>query len=376
MARYLSSLAAIAAVSLLAACAEDQPPPTEPTPRPVKTMVIAGADTAGKRSFPARIDAAQRAELAFRVGGTVKELPIKEGDRLAEGDLVARLDPTDFQIVVNDRQATFDKARKNFERGKELVGSGAISQVDFDQLEAEFKNAQAALETARQDLAYTELKAPFAGIVARRLVEQFEEVQPRQPIAALQNISRLEVKFDLPESVLRSVRAASEGQGGKAGERAVVVATFDDRPGVEYPLTFKEVATKADPQTQTFEVTFLMDQVDNGVVLPGMTASVKVDFGQLVVTAPVYTVPVGAVVGDSQLDARVWVVDEQALTVSPRQVTIGRLSGGEVEVLEGLEPGMRIVTAGAPFLADGMAVTLMPAREQAAPRPEDLQYQQ
>jgi len=248
--------------------------------------------------------------------------------------------------------------------------------MDFDRLEAEFKSAQAALETAQQDLTYTELKAPFDGSVARRLVERFEEVQAKQPIAVLQNVNRLEVKFDVPESIIRGVRASRKETGTDARNGVRVFATFVDQPGREYPLVFKEISTKADPQTQTFEATYLMDQWEKGVVLPGMTASVTVDLAGYVDTAVVVTVPVSAVVGDYKLAPQVWTVDESSMTVSPRAVKIGRLSGNEIELLEGIEPGTRIVTAGTPFLAEGMKVRLMPDIEQAEPRAEDLKYQQ
>jgi RND family efflux transporter MFP subunit len=360
----------------LSGCTEPEPPPVADVARPVKTFVVAGENAGGTRNFPARIEAAQRADLSFRVSGTVQELPVKEGDRLKEGDLVARLDPKDYQIVVNDRRATFSNAQKNYERGKELVGAGNISKMDFDRLEAEFKNAQAALDTAMQDLAYTELKAPFDGMVARRLVQRFEEVQAKQVIAVLQNVEQLEVKFHLPESIIRGVRASREQKDKAAREGVRVFATFVDQPGRQYPLVFKEISTKADAQTQTFEATYLMDQWEQGVVLPGMTASVTVDFGNYIDTGTVVTVPVSAVVGDYKLDPQVWTVDETKMTVSPRTVKVGRMSGDGIEVLEGLEPGARIVTAGTPFLVDGMQVRLMPEVEQAAPRPEDLKYQQ
>lgn len=355
----------------LSGCGEQQAAETEVGPRPVKSTVIGEAGPGGSRSFPARIDAARRAELAFRVPGTVQELPIKEGDRLQEGALVARLDPTDFQIVVNDRQATFDKAQKNFARGKELVDSGAISRSDFDRLEAEFKNARAALEAARQDLAYTELTAPFDGMVARRLVERFEEVQAKQPVVLVQNIEQLEVKFDVPESIIRSVRG-----GGRAARGEIpVYATFEGQPGRQFPLTYKEISTKADANTQTFEATFLMEQWERGTVLPGMTATVTVNLAGVVDDNAVFTVPVSAVVGDYKLDPQVWVVDASSGTVSPRPVKVGRLVGDGIEVLEGIEPGMRVVTAGTPFLVEGMQVSLLPEQEQAEVRPDDLKYQ-
>lgn len=365
-----SWLAGMALVALLGACGGEPPPPAAAAAtRPVKTLVIADGTTGGERSFPARIAAAQSAALAFRVSGTVARLAVREGDRLPEGATVAELDPKDFQIVVSDRQATFDNAKKNFDRAKDLVASGAISRMDFDRLEAEFKNARAALDAARQDLAYTKLSAPFAGVVARRHVEQFEQVQINQAIVTLQNLDHLEVKFDVPESLIRGIRARKDREAAR--DDIAVVASFEDLPGQRFPLRFKEAAAQADAQTQTFEVTYTMDRVAERTVLPGMTATVTVDLSQLVDTATSFMVPVSAVVGDYKLDPQVWLVEPESMTTRAQAVEVGRMSGDRIEVTAGLEPGMRIVTAGASFVTPGMKVTLMPEREQAEPRASD-----
>lgn len=121
---------------MLTGCGGEPEEAVEPATRPVKTLLIGDVGAGGVRNCPARLYAAQRAELSFQVAGTVQELLVKEGDRLSVRQPVAKLDPKDFQIVVNDRQATFDNAQKNYARGKNLVESGAISRVDFDQLEA------------------------------------------------------------------------------------------------------------------------------------------------------------------------------------------------------------------------------------------------
>jgi RND family efflux transporter MFP subunit len=360
----------MALVPLLSACGgEPSPPAAAAVTRPVKTLVIADGTAGGERSFPARIAAAQSAALAFRVSGTVARLAVREGDRLQEGATVAELDPKDFQIVVSDRQATFDNAKKNFDRAQDLVASGAISRMDFDRLEAEFKNARAALDAARQDLAYTKLSAPFAGVVARRHVEQFEQVQVNQAIVTLQNLDRLEVKFDVPESLIRGIRAREDREAGR--DDITVVASFEDLPGQRLPLRFKEAAAQADAQTQTFEVTYTMDRVAERTVLPGMTATVTVDLSRLVNTSTSFMVPVSAVVGDYKLDPQVWVVEPESMTTRAQAVEVGRMSGDRIEVTAGLEPGMRIVTAGASFVTPGMQVTLMPEREQAEPRASD-----
>lgn len=360
-------LVLIPAVQLVA-CSEPPPPVVEEVPRPVKTLLIEAPETGGVRQFPARIDAYRKAELAFRVPGKVEELLIKEGEDVAEGQLVARLDPTDFQIVVNDRQATFSNAQKNFNRAKDLIEGGHISRMDYDRLEAEFKNARAALDTARQDLDYTNLKAPFGGTIAKRHIQRFEEVQAKQEVLSLQDVTMLEVKFDIPESILRGIQTGSR-------DRARLFVTFTDLPGKEYPLTFKEVATKADAKTQTFEVTFTMEQVAQATLLPGMTAMVTVDLSKVATKGVIFTVPVSAVVGDYKLDPRVWTVDDQSMTVKPRAIKVGRMLGDTIEVLEGLEPGNRVVTAGTPFLVEGMTVTLMPTPEQAGPRADDPRQQ-
>ncbi len=362
--------AACASLMLLSGCQQQAPEEAREAPtRPVKTVVIDAPMSGGIRNFPARIDANRKAELAFRVPGKVQEILVKEGDPVEENQDVARLDPTDFEIIVNDRQATFSNDKANFERAKKLIKDGFISQADYDSLEAKFRNSEAALKTARQDLSYTKLQAPFSGTIAKRLIERFEEVQAKQPVLSLQDTSLLEVKFDVPESLMRSIRSSAEARDQRRAA-VKVTASFEGLPGQQFPLTFKEVSTKADPQTQTFQITFTMEPVPGATVLPGMTANVTVDLSAIARGEElVFTVPVSAVVGDYKLDPRVWVVDQESMTVSPRSVKVGRMSGDTIQVTEGLEAGDRLVTAGVPFLVEGMRVTLLPDLEQAEPRP-------
>lgn len=353
-----------------------EPPPSVPKEivQPVKTVLIDATASSGVRQFPAKIDAGRKAELAFRVPGKVQELLVKEGEQVKRTQVVAKLDPTDFQIIVNDRKATYAKNKKNYDRAKGLVEKGHISKMDYDRLEAEFKNAQAALESAQQDLNYTQLTAPFDGVIARRYIESFEEVQAKQIILDLQDITQLEVKFDVPENLLRGLGARTRQQDPKH-EQIPVFVSFSDLPGQTYPLTFREVSTKADERTQTFQVTYTMDQLESATILPGMTANVSVDLSRFVESGKIHLVPVSAIVGDYKLDPLAWIVDEQSMTVKPQPVKVGRLVGASIEILDGLQAGNRIVTAGTPFLKEGMKVRFMPEIEQADPRPDDLQYQ-
>jgi len=358
-------------LAILSACGGPAEEPPPPPIRPVKLFTVEGAGGSALRRFPGAISASQRAELSFRVNGVLQEILVKEGDKVKQGQVLAKLDPTDYRIRLSDRQATFDNAEKNFIRAKELIQDGTISQSDYDRVEANFRTSQAALALARQELTYTELKAPFAGSIGRRDVDNFEEIQPKQPIFQLQNVDQLDVAIDMSENLVRSVRQPDQAGNTRDSREVAAYASFEEKAGEKFPLEIREVATKADPQTQTFRVTFTMQQPKNFAVLPGMTANVFLDLSRVISTDTAKWVPISAVVADSGLDAQVWVLDDQTMTVSARPVQIGRMSGRNIEVSSGLVGGEEIVSVGAAYLAEGMQVSRMILTEQAEPRADD-----
>ena len=368
----LFQLAFIVALLMVVAGCTDSPPAVEnasSSPRPVKTVVVDDPEASRLRSFPGRVEAANRAAVSFRVGGKLTEIAVNEGDHVEADQVLARLDDTEYQTIVNERQASYDAARANYTRGQSLVAAGNISRMDFDRLTANYKTAEANLALARQNLDNTVLRAPFAGSVARRLVDNFEEVNPRQPIIALRNIRALEVKVNIPESLLLRVRRRAPGEtDAERTQNLPVYATFDGAPGQRFPVTFKEIATEADPQTQTFEITYALPAPQELTVLPGMSTTLTFDLSLFLEEEAVFFLPVSAVTADANLDPRVWIVDEEQMTVQPRSVTVGELRDTRIAILDGVALGERVVVAGASLLSEGQAVTLMPATEQAEPR--------
>ncbi len=371
-----SYLATVLGSLLLSACAEQTEPPP-PASRPVKVFTVEGPGDQAIRNFPAAVQASQRADVSFRVAGVLQEILVREGENVERGQPLARLDPTDYKIILEDRQATFDNAERNFERAKELIVDGNISKLDYDRMEANFRTAQAALSQARQDLEYTELHAPFDGSIGRREVENFEEVLAKQTIFRFQNLQQLDLIIDLPESLIRSLRAREDdfepgtSQGDNGNEEVTATASFEGRTNSSFQLAIREVATKADPETQTFRVTLTMPQPSEFRVLPGMTANVAVDFSRLITLEAAKWVPISAVQADSGLDARVWLIDQDTMTVNSHPVKIGRMSGGRIEVTDGLNGGEEIVSVGAAYLSEGMRVTRMRKSEQAVPREDE-----
>ena len=265
---------------------------------------------------------------------------------------MAQLDQTDLRIQVNSAKAEFERARADFTRAEGLVDQGHVSRSEFDKLRAQLTAARSNLETAQQNLAYTGLRAPFSGQIARRHVDNFEEVGASQPIYTLHDLSAFSVKIAVPESVMIRIRRDRKRR---------VFARFDAISGKEFPLQLKEVATQADSETQTFEVTLTLPAVADHNILPGMSVTVR---GERVVTErdahgpPI--VPAHAVLDDGQ-QRYVWILAEQDRTtgvVRRRNVTVGRLADEGLEITAGLNPGTRIVAAGMSKMRDGLRVRL------------------
>lgn len=354
--RFISPL--LMAASLLLSACEEPVPTIETGSRPVKTIIVGGDASPDTRTFPAVVDAIQKAEISFRVDGKIKKILVKEGDSVSKGQVLAELDPTDFNIRLNDRQASYDTAKANFDRAKSLVEKGAISKVEHDNIRAQYHTASANLETARQDLIYTRLKANFDGIIAKRHVDNFEEVVLSQTIFSLEDISALKLKVDIPENLMITISKKSTGTRELA-------AFFDNIPGQQFPLTFMESTTKADANTKTFKVTLRMQAPEDYNILPGMTATVMAElFPEETGSGAAVTIPVSAVISDNEKNATVWVVDEKTMTVSPVNVKPGLMVADTMQV-EGLEAGQRVVIAGAAFLREDMRVTLLETGEQA-----------
>ena len=316
-----------------------------------------GADGAGRSlSFSGQIRAGKTAELGFEVPGRIIELSIIEGQDVNQGDMLARLDPADFQTAVNQEQSKFNQAQTTYERYKEIVEKGAVSRQDLDIRKRNFEVAQANLATAQKALDDTRLIAPFSGNVGRRLVDNFVNVQAKEGVVILQDMTTLEVIITVPEQDWS--RADPNLSKEERTERIRPVVTLSTFPNREFPARLTEVATVADPVTRTYEVIAAMDNPPDVSIMPGMTANVSITIpegGTGSNTA--VAVPANAVIADEQGNSTVWRVDSATMTVSRTTVQLGDLVGDSVRVLSGLQQGDRIATSGVHNLREGMQVS-------------------
>jgi membrane fusion protein, multidrug efflux system len=337
-------LLTVAVAALLTACDRSpRAPSAAEVSRPVEILEVGVGQVASDLRFPGRVRAVQRAELAFNVPGQLIEFPLSEGDRVEEGALIARLDPADFELRLASVEAEFDKARTDYERVRLIwEQSQAVARAEVDQKRTVMEVARSSFAAARKDLDDTRLTAPFSGVIARRYLENFENVQARQTIVSLQD-GDLEIVIHVPERLVR---------GG--ARQAVGYASFQNVPGRRFPVSLKSFATEADPQTQTYQVVLAMARPEDAVVLPGMTAEVAPEV--MVSDATTIRIPLKAVVADASGDPGVWVVDPESARVARRPIVVGAADSDRIVVLEGLAPGERIATAGVHQLRDGMLV--------------------
>ena len=319
--------------------------------KPVRTMTVNTGSTS-TRSFTGVVDAARSAEIGFRVNGELKIVNTKEGDEVSEGQVLAQLDQTDFKIKLDASQAEYDRAESEFKRAKSLLKQSAISASDFEKLKAQFSNAKAELESAKQNMEYTVLKSPFAGVVANQYLSNFEKISSSATFATVQDLSAFEVKIDIPESVMIKI---------KRNESPDVYAVFDGNNDKKYPLTFKEVSTRADEKTQTYSVKFVMAAPSDINLLPGMSTRVIASQQAGDVASPNIYVPAHTVIEDSQ-GRFVYVVTENQDgngEVSRRSVVVGDLNENGIQIIQGLDAGDKVVTAGMSKMSQGLIVRLM-----------------
>ncbi|MCP3960488.1 MAG: efflux RND transporter periplasmic adaptor subunit [bacterium] len=347
-----------AAVLLVAGCGKEEPVAEAPVARPVKLLAVGGESSAEARDYPGRVAAVREASVAFEVGGRIVDLPVEEGQMVRTGAVLARLDDRDFEANLAAARADRQAAEADYLRYQDLLERDAVSRRDFESRQRNFEVAKSKIDIAKKALEDTVLRAPFAGRVARKLVDDFENVQSKQAIVLLQDASALEIAIDLPEADLtRGPRGEQVEDLASAAERLQVTAevTLASAPGESFPATFRELATSADPATRTFEATFAFTPPGDVLILPGMTARVTL-------AAPAKAedgvkIPSGAAVADDSGKPYVWKVDESSMTVSKAPVVLGELSGADVAVTSGLAPGDVIAVSGVHHLRAGMEIT-------------------
>ncbi|MFA8384706.1 MAG: efflux RND transporter periplasmic adaptor subunit [Pelagibaca sp.] len=307
-----------------------------------KIIAVQSADGDVTRQFFGHVVAKETVDLAFQVGGQIVELPLIEGERIAEGTVVAQLDLEPFQLALDQARVRKDQAERTLERLQRLQGS-TVSQVSVDDAETALQLADLAVRNATRELNNATLLAPFDALVAARNVANFSTIAAGTPVARLHDMSELRIEIDVPEVLFQ--RAGTDPS-------VVLSAQFptDDR---RYPVTPREFNAETSQVGQTYRITLGMAPPEGRTILPGSSVTVyaTLDAGVSDILIPASAVNIS---NDGSPNVMVFTptgADEG--TVARRPVTVEPTLRGDVRVTEGLAPGEEIVASGASRLDDG-----------------------
>jgi RND family efflux transporter MFP subunit len=338
----------------VSACSEAKTEPVT-TVRPVKVLEIAKANTTREVQYSGSVKARTEMNQGFRVAGKIVERLVDIGDKVNPGDVLARIDATDYALAVHTAEANLMAAEKQVEtlrltqgRAQELFGKKFASQAQVDEAQLGYQQAIAArdaaassLQQAKNQVAYTELKADRRGIVTAISADTGQVVGVGTPVASVAVDGEKEIQIAVPETDISHFK---QGQAVKVG------FWTDDQ--LRLAGKVREVAGSADPQSRTFSVRVSLG--DDPRVLLGMTATVE---AVVATTRPLASVPLQAL---AEKDGKpiVWVADRDTSTVHARAVTVADFAPDGVRVAQGLQPGDLVVAAGTQFMTENLKVKL------------------
>lgn len=348
-------LLVLSSVALIGMAHAEEGGPDAEIVRPAKLLTIDNPLEQQIRTFPAEVKATSRTELAFRIAGELTELVAQEGQPVTKGQLLARLDPTDYQVVLDQRRAQYRLAKAQYDRFDKMLKRKLVSASLYDEKRAELDIANAALRQAKLDVKYTELRAPYDGTVSHRLVENYQNIQAKEPVIVIQSGDQIDIEFQVPEWIV-----ALPTKPDARAQRADIF--FDALPEKRFKAEYRERTAEADPKTGSYSVTLSMTRPKALEVFPGMTASVQFDLTRVFELENLrFVLPVEAVFAaeDTALDSnlrQIWKVASDTMRVTRVDVEIGDMTSKGIEILSGLQAGDIVVVAGVHHLHEGMKV--------------------
>ncbi|RON93672.1 efflux RND transporter periplasmic adaptor subunit [Pseudomonas fluorescens] len=338
---------------LLAACSKSEPPP-EPV-RPVLSIKVQALNEETLGRFAGSIQARYESNTGFRVGGRIASRNVDVGAEVEKGALLATLDPSDQQNQLRSAQGDLAKvqaqlinAQANARRQQALFDRGVGAQAQLDIATTDLKTTQASLDQARaavnqsQDqLGYTELRADHKAVVTAWNAEAGQVVTAGQQVVTLAQPDIKEAVIDLPDTLVDQI---------PSDVVFLVAAQLD--PSIHTTAIIREIEPQAQSATRTRRARLTLSETPPGFRL-GTAISVTLSSA----IQPRIELPATAL---QEVDGktRIWVIDTQSKTVSPRDVSVTSRTDSTVVLAGGVKSGEQVVIAGVNSLKPGQAVKL------------------
>ncbi len=362
LSRFIAALTAASAIMLAGCSSDKEKAPDNPVYHNVYVITPQLAGGSATSSYPATVEEARNISVGFKTAGQIKRLLVKEGDRVAQGQLLAVLDTVDYALGLRTLRVQRDQLAAEYERQKQLYAAGNMSPNDFDKATAGLRQVELNLKMNQNKLDYCRLYAPASGVITKRNFEVAEMVDAGTPVFELMDNSHLEAVVDLPVNAYVD-RNSFRGFVGRSPHH----------PEITIPLTMLSLTPKAD-NSQLYRLRLVVGP-NAAQLTPGQDLTVEIitDQDEAKGRTGVHAaaqVPLSSVL---QRDGRsgVWRYNPADSTITFVPVTLsGSGENGTVTVTSGIEPGMTIVRAGVNHLSEGEKVNVIP--DQSATNPGNL----
>ena len=349
----------LSAIFVLTGCEEEQSDFVQQV-RAIKTYTVTEVASGQTRKFSGQVYATDSASLSFHVSGNVKEMRVKQGDRVEKDQVLAVVDKQPYQLDVQSAEADLQKAqakltqaRQEFERQEALFKQGWVAKARLERVQEERDTSESQLDFARsklnlskRDLRLTELRAPYTGTISRKHIDAFVEVKTGQPVYDIEAAGALEVRFDIPETIISRI---------SLGMPATV--KFPTAQGHILEARITEIGSAAGT-ANAFPIKAGLDDPPPEI-RSGMTAETTILLKQDVVDSG-FLVPLAAIApADQPEQGYAFIYDAVTQTVKKTLVKGKGGTGNFVAIHEGIKAGDVVAVAGVTFLEDGQQVKLM-----------------
>lgn len=315
--------------------------------RKAKIATVEASKSYLEFEFVGRVEAVQTVDLSFQVGGPLEKLPVLPGQSINKGQLIAQLEPNDFDLAVREATARLKLASQDLARKKRVLKEKGIAKSSVEDAQTQVQLRQIQLDKTLEALSDTKLKAPFDAYVSRRYLDNYSNVKALEPIVRLHDLSELLIRTSVPELILATSSA------DQVMELSAEFAFIKDK---KFPLQYRESRGEAEASSQTYQVSFAMQNQTQWNILPGMTATVTIRLHAPQQAAAIINLPTSAIVSDAHNQLSVWIYDKDSGKVSRRAIKTGLPINNLIPVTHGLAAGEQVVVAGANQLMEGMRV--------------------
>lgn len=311
----------------------------------VKTEQVKSYRNTLPTTYPGRIKAAEEVDLSFRVAGPIVDIPVEVGQFVRKGEVIARIDPRDYELQFKAVEAEYKQIKAEAERVIELYNRGSVPVNDHDKAVSGLQQMTSKYSACANALKDTELRAPFDGYVQKTYFDVNETIGAGMPVVSMINTRYFEVEIDIPSRDYIRQHLFKDF--------SCVVDVFSDRV---FPLELIDIAKKAN-LNQLYSVRFRLKPDEKLPLAAGMSVNVTIQHASE--DAELTLVPLSAVFEEKD-ESFVWVYRQETKKVERRPVIVRQiLKDGTVVLNRGVEEGEIVVSAGVHKLKEGMTVELL-----------------